>query len=184
MSKLLDRFSTFDLVLISLMACMGIATKPIIVPIAQMISSPLFIPGGALAGGLYMMWMIIGARVTGKVLTATLTGFTQGIVVIVSGFWGSHGILSLLTYTAPGLAIDLMLLAAKHRCCCLGCCFAAGMAANSCATFLVNLIFFNMPLIPMVLSLAVAALSGGIGGLIAFKIVQAFPAELLSAKSL
>ncbi|HHX74678.1 MAG TPA: hypothetical protein GX699_07225, partial [Firmicutes bacterium] len=49
--KLLSRFSTFELVLLALMACLGIATKPIIVPLTHIITGPLFIPGGVIAGG-------------------------------------------------------------------------------------------------------------------------------------
>jgi hypothetical protein len=34
------------------------------------------------------------------------------------------------------------------------------------------LIYFRLPLIPLVLSLSTAALSGGLGGLLAFKILE------------
>ncbi len=39
-------------------------------------------------------------------------------------------------------------------------------------TMVVNLAFFSLPLVPLVLSIACGALSGGLGGVIAWKITQ------------
>ena len=72
----------------------------------------------------------------------------------------------------PGILADLGLLLIGHRVCCLPCAFLAGMLCNIAGTIMVNLIYFRLPVIPLVLSLSAAALSGGLGGLIAFKIVQ------------
>ena len=47
LQRLTAGFSTFDLVLIAVLAALGIATKPIIVPLAHLITGPLFIPGGS-----------------------------------------------------------------------------------------------------------------------------------------
>lgn len=52
--KALRGFSIFQLVIISVVAALGVATKPIIVPLVHIITGPLFIPGGAIAGGFYM----------------------------------------------------------------------------------------------------------------------------------
>jgi hypothetical protein len=88
------------------------------------------------------------------------------------GIYGTHGFLSLFTYILPGLAVDLVLLLSRHRGCCLGCCFAAGIAANASGTVLVNLVFFRLPLIPLLLSVSSAALSGGLGGIIAYSVTK------------
>ena len=50
MKKLINKFSTFELVLIALSAALGIAVKPVIVPLVHIITGPLYIPGGAAAG--------------------------------------------------------------------------------------------------------------------------------------
>ena len=62
----LRKFSIFDLVIIAISAAIGVAIKPVIVPLVQIVSGPLFIPGGAIAGGFYMMWLVIGAGLVGK----------------------------------------------------------------------------------------------------------------------
>jgi hypothetical protein len=170
--RLFSRFTMFNMVIIAMMAALGIATKPVIVPLTHIITGPLYIPGGVIAGGFYMMWIVLGAGLVGKRGTATLISVIQAIMVIALGIFGTHGLISFLTYVAPGLAVDLVFLVSRHRGCCIGCCFAGGVAANICGTFLVNIVFFQLPVIPLVLSLSSAALSGGLGGAIAYSILK------------
>lgn len=172
--KFFARFSMFDLVIIALMATIGIAAKPVIVPLVRIITGPLLIPGGALAGGFYMMWLIIPAGLVGKAGTATLVAIVQAILVMATGIWGTHGIASLATYTLPGVAVDIVFLFARHRKYNFGHYFLAGMASNMTGTFLVMVVFFKLPLIPLLFALSCAALSGGLGGLIAYNVVKRF----------
>lgn len=170
--RMLDRFSLFDLIIIAMMAALGIAIKPVVVPLAHIITGPLFIPSGAVAGGFYMMWLVLGFGLTGKRGTATLIALVQALLVTGSGLVGSHGAMSLFTYTVPGIMADLGLLLIGHRVCCRPCSFLAGMLANMGGTIMVNLVYFRLPWIPLVLALSAAALSGGLGGILAFQIRQ------------
>ncbi len=173
LQKQLARFSTFDLVLIAVMAALGVATKPIIVPLAHLITGPFFIPGGSLAGGLYMFWLVVGLGLTQKFGTATLIGMTQALMVIGTGIIGSHGVMSLISYTLPGVAVDLgLLLIGRHKSCCLFCCFIGGILANLAGTLTVNLIFFQLPFIPLLLTICAATLSGGVGGILAWEVLK------------
>lgn len=169
----IDNFSVFDLIIIAMISALGIASKPLIVPLSHIITGPLLIPGGVVAGGFYMLWIVLGAGIVGKPGTATLIGVVQALLVFGTGVFGSHGAMTLLSYTLPGLAVDLSLFLIKHRVCCLPCAFLAGLAANVAGSSLVNIIYFRLPFVPLVLALAVAALSGGLGGIIAYKILQA-----------
>lgn len=166
--KLLQRYRMYDLVLIALMAALGIATKPIVVPLAHMISGPLLIPGGAIAGGLYMFWIVLAAGLVDKRGAATLTALVQALIVIVMGAFGSHGIMSIITYTLPGLMIDIIFIISRRRIHTNLDFFLAGIIANLSGTYLSNLVFFRLPLVPLIMSLASGILSGGIGGLIAY----------------
>lgn len=170
--KFINRFSVFELIVIALMATLGIATKPFIVPLVHIITGPLYIPGGAVAGGLYMMWIVLGAGLIGKVGVATLISLVQAIIVVSLGIYGNHGIMSFLTYTIPGLAVDLYLLIFGKGKFGFGNLFISGILANTSGTALVNLIFFRLPMIPLILTLSSAALSGGIGGIIAHFIIK------------
>lgn len=47
-----------------------------------------------------------GAAIVNKRGAATLIGLVQAILVFVAGVYGTHGIVSVLTYTLPGV-VDL-----------------------------------------------------------------------------
>ena len=170
--RFLKKFSLFNLMTIALMAALGIAVKSVIVPLVHIITGPLYIPGGVVAGGIYMMFLVLAVSLTGIRGAAGLCGLCQGVMVLVIGVAGSHGVLSILSYSLTGVAVDLLLLLIRHRGCCVLCCFLAGMAANLTGTLIVNTAFFSMPLVPLVLSLAAGALSGGLGGIIAWMITK------------
>ena len=170
MKKLLAGYSMKDMMLIAVMAALGVALKPIVVPIANTLASPLLIPGGAFAGGLYMMWLVMASALTGRVGAAALAGLVQALLMMVTGMPGSHGVLSFITYILPGVFVDVAALLFLRRGFCLNQAFIAGIAANLTGTVLSNLIFIRPPLIPWLLSLTVAAFSGGVGGLIAWRL--------------
>ena len=172
-SRALRGFTTRDLVIIAVLAALGIAVKPVVVPLAHLVSAPLFIPAGALAGGLYMMWLVVGMGIVGRRGTATLIALVQALLVMLTGVVGSHGAISLISYTLPGIVMDLGLWLTGHRACCLRCCFLAGILANITGTLMVSFIFFRLPPIPMALTLCTAALSGGVGGILAWQVIKA-----------
>lgn len=170
MRRFLEKFSLLQLVLCALMAALGIAVKAVIVPLTHIVTGPLLIPGGAVAGGLYMLFLVLACALCGKLGAATVTAFIQAVLVIVTGLSGSHGAFSLVTYTLPGLAVDLVMLLMRHRGGCILCCFFAGVAANVAGTLAVGAAVLGLPLVPLLLSLALAALSGGLGGLLVRRI--------------
>ncbi len=157
---------------IALLAALGIAVKSVIVPLVHMVTGPLFIPGGIVAGGIYMMFLVLACAITNLPGSGFLCGLTQGIIVLILGVGGSHGALSILSYSLTGLAVDLIfvLLARKEPNAIA--CFFGGMAANLTGSLIVNAAFFSLPLVPLVLSLAAGALSGGLGGLLAWVITK------------
>ena len=173
MKRLLQKFTVRDLVLIAAMAALGIAIKPVVVPLAHLVSTPLMIPGGALAGGLYMMWIVVAFGLTGKHGTALLVGFVQASLGMITGVSGSHGAMSLVSYTMPGLLVDLVFLLLRRGIDSLPLALLAGLLANLAGTVCVNIIFFSLPLIPLLLSLCVAAFSGGLGGVLSWLLLTA-----------
>ncbi len=93
-------------------------------------------------------------------------------MVVSLGIYGSHGIVSFLTYMVPGLIVDLYLLLLRPKKLGIGCFFTAGLLANLSGTFLVNLVFFRLPFVPLMLTLFSAALSGALGGIIVHVMVK------------
>ena len=155
-----------------MLAAVGIALKGVIVPLAAIITGPFYIPGGVLTGGFYMMFLVLGPALTGKRGAAFMVSLIQALLVTISGAPGSHGPVSFFTYTASGIAVELWFFLSRHTACCAFCCFIGGMVANMAGSFAVNLVIFNLPFVPLMPSLCVAALSGGLGGLVANAVVK------------
>ena len=172
--RFFDKFSSFELIIIVVMAALGVAVKPIIVPIAHIVCGPLMIPSGAMAGGLYMMWMVIGYGMVRKRGTAFLIALVQTLLVVFTGIVGSHGIMTFLTYLGPGIAVELIMFMVPRRGCSRPICLAAGTAANVIGTLTVNFVFFRTPGVYLILVLAIASLSGMIGGLISWELSKVF----------
>jgi hypothetical protein len=170
--KFTSRFSIFHLMIIALLAALGIAVKSVINPLVHLLTGPLYIPGGVVAGGIYMLFLVLAVSLTGKRGSAVFCGFCQGLMVLIIGTAGSHGALSIISYTITGLSVDILMLAMRHKGCCLMCCFFGGMAANLTGTLVVNAAFFELPAIPLALSLAAAALSGGGGGALSWALTK------------
>jgi len=162
----IQKTATVDLAIISLLASLGLATKSILRPLVGVITSSLYIPTGAVAGGLYMMWPVIAYGLVRKRGAATTISLVQAIISLVFPF-GNFGILSFVIYLAPGLAIDAFLFLTRHKLCCMACCFGASAIANVVGTALVGVLVLALPTIPLMFSLILAAISGGLGGFIA-----------------
>ncbi len=119
-----------------------------------------------------MIWIVLGVGLINRIGVATIIASVQAIMIVSLGIFGTHGIMSFLTYIVPGLAVDILLILIRYRNPSLGNLFLCGMVANLSGTFLVNVIFFRLPLIPLILILSSAALSGGVGGIIAYTIIN------------
>lgn len=174
MSRTFQKYSLYELVIMAVIAALGIALKPIISPLAHIVCGPLMIPSGTLAGGLYMMWIVIGYGLVRKPGTALIICLIQALLVIFTGVIGSHGIVSLVTYLLPGVLVEIVMLVSRHRGCCIGCCAAGGMAANMAGTVATNVVFFQVPGIYLILILSLSAVSGLIGGIIAWELIRVF----------
>ena len=170
--KFLSGFSIFNLMIITILASLGIAIGTIIGPLVRLVTGPLFMPGGAVAGGIYMLFLVLAVSFTEKKSAAFLCGLVQAVIVMVTGFGGHHGAMTIVTYTMPGVSVLVLLLIMRHKGCCRLCCFFAGMVANVTGTFLVGVGVMGLPLVPMLLSLTAAALSGGLGGILAYSLVK------------
>lgn len=165
------RFSTKDLILIALMAAIGIAIKPLVKTLTHVISTPLGIPGGTIGGGFYMMWLSLIAAIVPRFGSATLTGLIQGLVVLMTGWFGSHGAASIITYALPGLIIDDIAVLYRRSNKIDGQIIYC-IAANLVGTYLVGWLIMRMPKAPLIISLSMAIVSGCVGGILSYIIFK------------
>ncbi len=169
--KWLIKYSTQDLLYIAIFSAIGLAIKPIISPIVHLISTPLMIPGGSLVGGLYMMWLTLAIVIVQKPGAGFLVGLIQAIVMISLGYFGSHGAVSLISYTIPGLIADIIAYFLKQKDSILShiliCTFA-----NITGTFIVTVLLMRLPFIPIIISTFFGSISGIIGGCLSYSLFQ------------
>jgi ABC-type thiamin/hydroxymethylpyrimidine transport system permease subunit len=160
------RIATVDLVLMALFASLGLATKNILHPLIGPLMGAIYVPTGAVMGGLYMMWPVMAFGFVRKPGAATMVSLTQAFISLILPY-GNFGLLSFVIYLGPGLAIDGFFLLLRHKACCLGCCMGASSVANVVGTVLVGGLVLFLPWQVLAFLAVVAAISGCIGGFIA-----------------
>lgn len=171
-SDMLKKIPVFDLIIIAMLAALGIAAKVIIGPVVRIGTSAIGIPGGAIAGGFYMLWLALAVGITKKKGAATILSIIQALMVFVLSLPGSHGAMSIVTYVLPGVAADLVFAVSRENRYSILHYVISIALANVVGTMGINLLIFKLPLIPLLLSLSSAAFAGAFGGLIAYAIMK------------
>jgi len=174
--RFLLQFSTSDLVIIALLSAGGIATKPFVRALSQVLTGSL-VPIGTVAGIFYMLWIVLACCIVQKRGTAVLVGIVQSVLVLAFDMLGNRGLANLLVYIVPGITLELVMLLFPRYVSSLFSSFTAGGVANTTGAVIVGWLFMRLPFIPLLGSAAVSLLFGGFGGIIAYKlyaIVQGF----------
>jgi energy-coupling factor transport system substrate-specific component len=169
--RFFSRYSSEDLLYIAIFSALGLAIKPIVTPLVHLVSAPLMIPGGSLAGGFYMMWLALAIAVVNKTGTGLLVGFVQAVVMISLGYFGNHGAVSLLSYTLPGIAADAMALFFRNRAA-LTAQAVICLTANISGTMVVTLLVMRLTAIPLLISIIAASISGILGGILSYAVFR------------
>jgi hypothetical protein len=175
-NSLLRKFTVFDLIIIALIAAVSIAIKPFVALLGGVITHS-FIPIGAVSGIIYMFWLILPSYFTKKRGTAILTGTVQACLALVFGMMGNRGLLNVPVYILPCIILEVVMLTSKSYISTRLSGFIAGGTANLTGAFIVGILFLQLTFIPLIISLVLAFISGGIGGVIAgklFSIVENF----------
>lgn len=160
------------LIFLALCCDLGLFSKRLIAPAANLITDALHIPGGV-GTSLSLMFLVIAAAVVGRFGCAAAMGAVQSALALAFGMVGSMGALSIIGYIVPGLVIDVILAALRRtplprR----DCIVLANAAAAPCAAMTANLIVFHLSGAALLLYLSMAALSGALFGLAGAEIVR------------
>ena len=97
----------FTLNVMALCCILGLLTKKMINPFANVITEALHIPGG-ISTGFSIMFLVIAAELVQTPRSGVMMGTVQGLLALAMGRVGSMGLLSPIGYIVPGLAIDLV----------------------------------------------------------------------------
>lgn len=158
-------FRLRTLVFLALCCDLGLFSKRLIAPAANLITGFLHIPGG-IGTSLSLMFLVIAAVMVERFGCAAIMGVVQSGLALAFGMVGSMGALSAIGYIVPGIVIDLLLAATRKgplrrrdRI------VLANAAAAPCAALTANMIVFHLQGLALLLYLCVAATSGAIFGL-------------------
>ena len=165
-------FRLRTLIFLALCCDLGLFSKRLISPAANLITDFLHIPGG-IGTSLSLMFLVIAAAMVERFGCAAIMGAVQSVLALAFGMVGSMGALSFIGYIVPGLVIDLLLtatrkspLSQRDRV------VLANAAAAPCAALAANLIVFHLSGVVLLLYLCVSATSGAIFGLAGAGIVR------------
>lgn len=171
----------------ALCCVLGLFTKKLINPLANVITDSLHIPGG-ISAGFSIMFLVVAAEVVrgGDKTVAdswrhcgALMGAVQGLLALCLGRIGSMGLLAPLGYLVPGMSIDLIYglsdrfgFSRTERMV-----FANALAAVM-ASVTANMIVFRLWGPVLLLYLCVSAVSGTIYGFVGAMVVGRLPKAL------
>lgn len=161
-----------DLTVLALIAALSIATKPYTHSVFAIVTQPFGIPVGVAAGGLYMFWVVLAGYVVNRTGAVFLLCLLQGLLAIALGFTGPLGALVIVSYVLPGLAIEALYLAlglvwADCRTIAVGSALA-GALGNIVGALANAVLMFRLKGGILVVISPPSALSGAIGGFLAF----------------
>ena len=170
------------LIFLALCCDLGLFSKRLIAPAANLVTDFLHIPGGV-GTSLSLMFLVLAAAMVDRFGCASVMSVVQSALAFAFGMVGSMGALSPVGYIVPGVVIDLFLaatrkspLSQRDRI------VLANTVSAPCAALAANMIVFHLKGAALLLYLCVSATSGAIFGLagaeIARRLVPVLGAEL------
>ena len=152
------------LLFMALCCDLGIVTKKLIAPAANILTDALHIPGG-IGTGFSLMFLVIAASLIGRFGCGMLMGAVQSLVALALGSVGSMGALSPIGYIVPGLLIDIVLYMGRKFDWDGGLSiFLANILASVSAALTANIIVFRLRGIVLLLYLSVSLTTGAVCG--------------------
>lgn len=157
-----QRITLHHLVFLAICVALSLVTKRVISPVTNLLTDFIRIPGGGAATAFSLMFLVIATcRLPWKGAT-TAAAFVQSLIAMALGMSAYQGAFALLTYTLPGLVIDLFRLFYRERdqlYFSLSC-----AAANTAGALLTNVLVFRLEGITFLLWMLIACVIGMLAG--------------------
>ena len=145
----MKQWSLRELIFFALCCDLGLFSKKLIGPAANLLTDALHIPGG-IGTGFSLMFRVIAAAVCPRPGCGLVMGAVQSALALSFGMVGSMGALSPVGYVVPGIVIDLVL----------------NITRKSGLALVANWIVFRLWGPPLWLYLAVALTAGALYGML------------------
>lgn len=168
----------FILNFMALCCVLGLVTKKLVNPFANVITEVLHIPGGV-STGFSIMFLIIAVEIVQMRYAGTLMGTVQGLLAVATGRVGSMGIFMPIGYIVPGIAVDLVyFLSGYMKCSQTERMVLANALAAVMASVTANMLVFHLSGPVLWLYLSVSATSGSIYGYLGSVVVTRLQAVI------
>lgn len=168
------------LIFLALCCDLGLFSKRLIAPAANILTDALHIPGG-IGTSFSLMFLVIAAEIMPGFGCATLMGAVQSAIALSLGMVGSMGALSPIGYIVPGLVIDCVLhFARRIRLPKDVAVLAANMLASASASITANILVFHLGSVALLLYVSVALTSGAICGVLGHSLTQRLSPAVLT----
>lgn len=159
-----QRIPLAHLTFLAICIALSLVTKRVISPITNLLTDFIRIPGGGASTAFSLMFLVIATARLRWNWATTAAGFVQSLIALGLGMSAYHGFFAILTYTIPGLVIDLFRMFYPRR---DKAYFALSCgAANTAGALLSNLLVFRLEGIAFLLWMLIACTIGLLGGLI------------------
>lgn len=164
----MKRFNLRALIFMALCCDLGLISKKLISPAANVITEALHIPGGV-ATSFSVMFLVIAASVIPLFGCATIMGAVQSLLALAFGMTGSMGILAPFGYILPGLVIDCLFFLSRKmpKAGIKNFIMIASIAGSVTAALAANMIVFRLWGLVLIVYLLVSATCGVISGMLA-----------------
>lgn len=168
----MKKYPLRTVIFLALCCDLGLFSKRLIGPAANIVTDALHIPGG-IGTSFSLMFLVIAVMLVPHLGCGAIMGAVQSALALGFGMVGSMGALSPIGYIMPGVVIDL--LARFTRNTSLSCrdrMVLMNAAVAVCASLTANLIVFRLRGIVLLLYVCVSATTGTACGLLGASVVQ------------
>lgn len=165
-------FPLRTVIFLALCCDLGLFSKRLISPAANLVTDALHIPGG-IGTSFSLMFLVIAVTLVPHFGCGTIMGAVQSALALGFGMVGSMGALSPLGYILPGILIDLLArLTRDTPISCRDRMALMNAAAGVCASLTANWIVFQLRGVVLLLYVCVSATTGTLCGLLGASIVR------------
>lgn len=149
---------------VAVIAALSMVTKPYVRMAFAPLAGSVGVPVGVFAGCIYMMWVVLVDRLGFRPGAVVRLSVLQGLLALAMGMTSQAGPMILVTYLAPGLAVEglrLMVPPDRRK---QPYSMAAGAIANIAGSATMTLVIAGWKPAVILAALPVSLLGGAMGG--------------------
>lgn len=159
------------LIIMALCCDLGLFSKRLIAPAANVITDALHIPGG-IGTAFSLMFLVVAAGLMPRFWCGTVMGAVQSVIALSLGMVGSMGALSPIGYIVLSFVIDCVMWAARRLNAKTQYTVIIANMLSAAASITANFIVFRLSGVVLLLYVSVALTSGAVCGVLGGELLR------------